>query len=96
LLLSFHTFIREGVDTAIYETHHRGEYDSTNVIKKPIVTTITPLGIDHVKQLDPSIQNIAWNKGGIFKPRAPAFSAPQETAAVEVLRDRASDKGVSL
>jgi len=59
LLLSFHTFIREGIDTAIYETHHRGEYDSTNVIEKPIVTAITPLGMDHVKQLGLSIQNIA-------------------------------------
>jgi folylpolyglutamate synthase len=95
-LLSFHTFIREGVDAAIFETHHGGEYDSTNVIEKPIVTAITSLGMDHVKQLGPSIQNIAWNKGGIFKPGAPAFSAPQETAAVEVLRNRASDKGVSL
>ena len=95
-LLSFHTFIREGVDAAIFETHHGGEFDSTNVIEKPIVTAITPLGMDHVKQLGPSIENIAWHKGGIFKPGAPAFSAPQETAASEVLQNRASDKGVSL
>jgi folylpolyglutamate synthase len=91
-----HAFVREGVDAAILETHHGGEYDSTNVIKKPIVTAITPLGMDHVKQLGPSIENIAWHKAGIFKPGAPAFSALQETAALEVLQKRASDKGVSL
>jgi folylpolyglutamate synthase len=95
-LLSFHAFIREGVDAAIFETHHGGEYDSTNVIEKPIVTAITTLGIDHVKQLGSSIDSIAWHKAGIFKSGAPAFSAPQETAAVEVLQKRAAEKGVSL
>ena len=96
LLVSLHTFIKEGVDAAILEAHPGAEYDSTNVIEKPIVTAITPLGMDHVKQLGPSIENIAWHKAGIFKPGAPAFSAVQETAASEVLRNRASDKGVNL
>jgi folylpolyglutamate synthase len=95
-LLSFHAFIREGVDAAIFETHHGGEYDSTNVIEKPIVTAITTLGIDHIRQLGSTIESIAWHKAGIFKSGAPAFSAPQETAAAEVLRERASEKGVSL
>ncbi|KAG4438947.1 hypothetical protein IFR05_005573 [Cadophora sp. M221] len=95
-LLAFHTFISEGVDAAIFETHHGGEYDSTNVIKKPIITAITTLGLDHVKQLGSSIESIAWHKAGIFKSGALAFSAPQETTAAEVLRKRASDKGVSL
>lgn len=95
-LLSLHTFIREGVDAAIFETHHGGEYDSTNVIEKPIVTAITTLGIDHIQQLGSSVESIAWHKAGIFKSGVPAFSAPQETAAAEVLRKRASDKGVSL
>ncbi len=95
-LLSFHAFIREGVDAAIFETHHGGEYDSTNVIEKPIVTAITTLGLDHVKQLGSSIESIAWHKAGIFKSGALAFSAPQETGAVEVLQKRASDKGVTL
>ena len=95
-LLSFHAFIREGVDTAIFETHHGGEYDSTNFIEKPVVTAITTLGMDHMKQLGSTIESIAWHKAGIFKPGATAFSAPQRTAAAEVLRERASEKGVSL
>lgn len=81
---------------AILETHHGGEYDATNVIEKPLVTAITSLGMDHVHQLGPSIENIAWHKAGIFKPGTPAFSAPQESAAAQVLRSRAVDKGVSL
>jgi folylpolyglutamate synthase len=60
------------------------------------VTVVTSLGLDHVKQLGPSIENIAWHKAGIFKPGSTAVSAPQEAAAAEVLRSRASEKGVNL
>lgn len=95
-LLAFHTFIKEGVDAAIVETHHGGEYDSTNVIDKPVVTVVTTLGIDHIIQLGSSIESIAWHKAGIFKSGAPAFAAPQEPGAADALCTRASDKGVTL
>jgi len=95
-LVSFHAFIKEGVDAAIFETHHGGEYDATNVIEHPIATVITTLGMDHVKQLGPSIENIAWHKSGIFKANSHAFSPPQEPSATGVLRSRAVETGVSL
>ncbi|CAG8952934.1 hypothetical protein HYFRA_00007649 [Hymenoscyphus fraxineus] len=95
-LIAFHVFIKEGIDAMIMETHHGGEYDSTNVIERPVITVITSLGMDHVRQLGPSIENIAWHKSGIFKPGALAFSAPQEPAATEILRRRAAEKAVDL
>ncbi|KAJ5990336.1 hypothetical protein N7499_010863 [Penicillium canescens] len=95
-LLAFHTFIREKVDAAIFETHHGGEYDATNVIQRPVVTGITSLGMDHVEQLGPTIESIAWHKAGIFKPGAPAFSVPQEAGPMKVLCDRAAEKKTSL
>lgn len=72
-LLAFHTFIRENVQAAIFETHYGGEYDATNVMQNPVVTGITSLGMDHIAQLGPTIENIAWHKAGIFKSRSPAF-----------------------
>ncbi|KUL90484.1 hypothetical protein ZTR_00032 [Talaromyces verruculosus] len=72
---SFHTFIRERVQAAIFETHHGGEYDATNVIPQPVVTAITSLGMDHVAQLGPTIDDIAWHKSGIFKPGAARWFA---------------------
>lgn len=97
LLVALHAFTSEGVEAAIIETHHGGQFDPTNVISRPIVTVITSLGMDHVEQLGPTIENIAWHKAGIFKRGSHAFSAPQESAdAVEVLRSRASDRGVPL
>ncbi|KAF3392506.1 hypothetical protein F1880_008874 [Penicillium rolfsii] len=95
-LLAFHTFIKENVDAAIFETHHGGEYDATNVIQKPIVTGITSLGMDHVAQLGPTVEDIAWHKSGIFKTGAPAFSVIQEAGSSEVLQERAAERDTDL
>lgn len=95
-LISVHAFIREGIDVAIYETHNGGEFDATNVIQKPIVTGVTTIGIDHIAQLGPSIENIAWHKAGIFKRGSPAFSTLQEPAVAAVLQQRANEKNVAL
>ncbi|GAA82372.1 folylpolyglutamate synthase [Aspergillus luchuensis IFO 4308] len=95
-LLAFHTFIRENVDAAIIEVHQGGEFDATNFIQNPVVTGITSLGLDHLDQLGPTVESIAWHKSGIFKPGAPALSVPQEDSPSEVLHARAAEKNTSL
>ena len=39
-----------------------GEYDTTNVIRRPKICGITSLGIDHTKLLGDTIEDIAWHK----------------------------------
>ncbi|KAI0140437.1 folylpolyglutamate synthase, partial [Xylariaceae sp. FL1272] len=95
-LFATHVFIREGVEAAIYETHHGGEYDATNFLNQPVATIVTPLGMDHISQLGPTLNNIAWHKAGIFKPGALAFSAVQDSGPTDVIRDRAAEKQVEL
>jgi folylpolyglutamate synthase len=95
-IFALHSFIREGVDAAIIETHHGGEYDSTNIVEKPVVTCVTTLGLDHVQQLGSSLESIAWHKAGIFKPGAHAVSAPAVPEAATMLRARAAENGESL
>ncbi|KAE8383558.1 Mur ligase [Aspergillus bertholletiae] len=95
-LMSFHVFMREGVDIAIYEVGVGGENDSTNVIMQPAVTGITTLGIDHVNRLGSSVGEIAWHKAGIFKNQCPAFTVEQVPDAMKVLEQRASEKGAHL
>jgi folylpolyglutamate synthase len=41
MLLSVHIFTNEGIDVAIYETHHGGEFDAANIFPTPVVTGIT-------------------------------------------------------
>lgn len=91
-LLAIHAFIREGIEAAVIETHHGGEYDSTNFVQHPVVTGITSIDLDHVAQLGPDIENIAWHKSGIFKSGVPAFSAPQPQSVAAVLQERAEEK----
>ncbi|ETI26708.1 hypothetical protein G647_10368 [Cladophialophora carrionii CBS 160.54] len=95
-LLAIHTFCREGTQANIFETHHGGEYDATNVIAAPVVTGITSIGLDHLAQLGPEIEDVAWHKAGIFKNGAPAFSASQTPAVEAVLRARASQKSIQF
>ncbi|KAG7660561.1 MET7 [[Candida] subhashii] len=76
-VLSFHVFMQEGIDTAIYEVGVGGTYDTTNIIDKPTVTGISALGIDHTFMLGNTIESITENKTGIFKKDTPAFVSEQ-------------------
>ena len=95
-LVAFHTFMKEATDATIWETHNGGEYDSTNFIQEPVVTGITTIGMDHVEQLGPTIENVAWHKAGIFKLGVPGFSAPQDPSIAAVLQTRAEEKQTEL
>jgi folylpolyglutamate synthase len=58
---------------------------------------ITSLGIDHTSLLGSTIEDIAWQKAGIMKPGSIAFTVDQQpAAALEVLKQRASEKKVRL
>lgn len=95
-LLSYHVFLEEGVDVAVYETGIGGEFDSTNVVERPVASGISTLGIDHVVTLGNTIEEIAWHKAGIMKTGSRAFTVEQDPRAIEALRNRADEKNVSL
>ncbi|SCU82648.1 LADA_0C07030g1_1 [Lachancea dasiensis] len=96
-LLSFHVFTQEGCDSCIYEVGVGGEYDSTNIIENPTACGVSLLGIDHTFMLGDTIEEIAWNKGGIFKKDAPAFTIDlQPSAGLKVLRERANERETTL
>ncbi|KAF9356564.1 Folylpolyglutamate synthetase [Mortierella sp. AD094] len=94
-MVAFHVFKREKVDVAILEVGIGGAYDSTNIIKKPIVCGISALGIDHVSVLGSTLGEIAWNKGGIFKSGVPAVSSQQPEEGLTVLENRAKELGAT-
>lgn len=96
MLVAVHTFLSERVEVAICETHNGGEFDATNIFRQPVATGISTIGMDHVEQLGPSIENIASHKAGIFKAGSPAFSTLQDPLAAAILEDRANKKGVEL
>lgn len=69
--LAFTCFAECGVEVAVVETGLGGRLDATNVLR-PAGTAITPISLDHTEWLGGSLEAIAREKGGIFKPGAPA------------------------
>ncbi|KAK0630203.1 Mur ligase [Bombardia bombarda] len=95
-LMSYHVFLSEGIDAAVYETGIGGEFDATNVVDRPVATGISTLGIDHIYVLGATVDKIAWHKAGIMKKGSPAFTIEQVAPATRVLQDRAAEKSVEL
>ncbi|KAK3388119.1 Mur ligase [Sordaria brevicollis] len=95
-ILAFHIFVREGVKNAVIECGIGGEYDSTNFMAPETVTAsvVTQLGIDHVSMLGDTLEKIAWNKAGIFRPGVKGFTRKLEDkeGVMGVLRSRAAEK----
>uniref|UniRef100_T1JI53 Folylpolyglutamate synthase n=1 Tax=Strigamia maritima TaxID=126957 RepID=T1JI53_STRMM len=90
-VMAYYVFLEEKVDAAIVEVGIGGQYDCTNVIRNPVVCGVTSLGLDHINMLGSTIDKIAWQKSGIFKPNVPAFTVKQPQEAIEILFDRAND-----
>jgi len=87
--LAFMHFADCKIDIAVIETGMGGRLDSTNVIK-PKVVGITSLSIDHQRQLGDTIDKIAMEKAGVFKPGIPIVTVQQDPAAMRVLKAQAA------
>ncbi|KAL2719810.1 hypothetical protein V1477_021304 [Vespula maculifrons] len=95
-VLMFNVFLYENIDVAIIEVGIGGEYDCTNIVKNPVCVGITSLGLDHTSLLGNTIEEIAYQKSGIFKPNTIAFTVPQKKEALEILKERAIERQCTL
>eukprot|EP00624_Nannochloropsis_granulata_P000968 evm.model.NODE_14286_length_23795_cov_21.451103.9 len=100
-LLCFWVALQEDADVLILEVGVGGRFDATNVVPRPVACAITTLDLEHTDLLGGSIEEIAWEKGGIIKSGVPCFVGPQPTrhtvSALRVLRTCALESpGASL
>ena len=86
--LAFKWFADEGVDAAVIETGLGGRLDSTNVIT-PELALVTTIGLDHCAQLGSTLEAIAGEKAGIFKPGVPALVGESNPETDPVFDDKA-------
>jgi len=86
---AFLAFSRHPADALVLEVGLGGKYDATNVIAKPAVSVITPVGLDHQEFLGTQLSGIAAEKAGIIKPGAPVVVGPQDDDARDVIARRA-------
>jgi len=86
---AFVAFARHKADALVLEVGLGGKYDATNVIAKPRMTIITPIGLDHAEFLGEQIAGIAAEKAGIIKPGVPLVVGNQEDVPRDVILRRA-------
>src|SRR3984893_10099976 len=89
-------FVRTPADAVLLETGLGGRLDATNVVRRPALTAITPISLDHQAFLGDPIAAIAGEKAGILKPGVPAVIAPQAEDADAVIAARAAAVGAPL
>lgn len=82
---AFLLFAESRADFLLLETGMGGTYDTTNVIKQPIGTIITPIDLDHQAFLGNTVAEIAIWKAGIFKRGSKAVIGLQRDEARPVL-----------
>ncbi|HSD21647.1 MAG TPA: folylpolyglutamate synthase/dihydrofolate synthase family protein [Anaeromyxobacter sp.] len=86
-------FARARVTAAVVEVGLGGRFDATNAIV-PRVTAIAAIGLDHTQLLGDTVEQIAFEKAGIFKPGVPAVvHGRQPRGALEALRGEAARRG---
>jgi len=88
-------FADQAVDVVVLETGLGGRLDCTNVVT-PLVTAVTSISMDHTHLLGDTIDKIAREKAGIFKPGVPALTIKQDDEAAAALAEVANESGTTL
>lgn len=88
-------FAAHGCDLVVLETGMGGRLDATNIVT-PLVSVITPVGLDHAAHLGSTLRAIAGEKAGIIKPGVPAVVAARDVEVNEVFQARAKETGAML
>ena len=84
LALALRWYTEQGVTAAVLEVGRGGRYDDIAIVPNRLAL-FTPITLEHVEQLGPSLARIAWHKAGIIKPYGQAYSVPQAPEVMAVL-----------
>lgn len=96
LALALEHFERRGVAFAAIEAGVGALRDATSVITGVAAVAITPVALDHLETLGPSLADIARDKSAAIRPGVPAASAVQPQEVLEVLTGAARRRGSRL
>ncbi len=93
--IAFKYFADNKVKIAVIETGLGGRFDATNVCKKPILSIITSISLDHTDRLGNTIEKIAFEKAGIIKPKSTILTEFSNNG-FNVIKNTAEEKKANL
>ncbi len=91
----FKYFKEQGVDYGVIEVGLGGRLDATNILD-PLVSVITNIGYEHVNILGPTLEDIAYEKGGIIKPNSVLVTAEERDNVFNVFKEKADSIGTKV
>lgn len=92
---AFVAFAGRRLDLSFLEVGLGGRFDATNVAPA-VLSVVTSIGLDHVEELGPTIEAIAREKAGVFRPDRPALVGACAEAARRALDAAARERGALL
>jgi len=94
--LAMKYYVNKGCDIVVLEVGLGGRLDSTNVIETPELAVITAIGYDHIKELGPTLTDIAREKAGIIKNGGDVVIYGGEPEVINVFEQKANELGAGL
>ena len=91
--VAFEYFKRQACDVVILEAGMGGRLDSTNIIRRPLLSVITGIALDHIAYLGDTVEKIAAEKAGIIKDGTPILYGGEDLAAGKIIADTAAERG---
>ena len=94
--IAFEFFKRRKCDVVVLEVGMGGRLDSTNVIKAPLCSVITNIGLDHTRELGDTAEKIAAEKAGIIKSGCPTVIYDLPPSVRAVIQERCKEQASGL
>ena len=94
--LGFLYFYQEGCQIVVLEVGLGGRLDATNSIPVPDCAMIMNIGLEHTEILGNTLQEIAFEKGGIIKPGGDVVLYHQSEEVRGVITDLCRERGAFL
>ena len=94
--IAFEHFKRCGCEVVVLEVGMGGRFDSTNIIRDPLLSIITGISLDHTAFLGDTTEKIAFEKAGIIKDGAPVIFGGEDEGALRVIEEVCCERGSRL
>lgn len=94
--IGFEYFKEQNIDFLVLEVGLGGRFDSTNIVKSPLLSVITSISYDHTEYLGDTLEKIAYEKAGIIKENSNVVIYPQGENIKNVIRKKAIENNTKV